>query len=67
MSVVKVKGVYQCYRVGTNYSQELLHTLVHLSNLGICQNTGLGGKKNKTRLSEECVSHKNLPLHYGLT
>lgn len=45
MNIVEVKGVYQCYCIGTNHSQELLHTLVHLSNLGVCQNTRLGKRK----------------------
>ena len=41
MNIMEVEGVYQCYCIGTNYSQEFLHTLVHLSNLGVCQNTRL--------------------------
>lgn len=60
---MEVEGVYQCYCIGTNYSQEFLHTLVHLSNLGVCQNTRLGKKQTdqSTRLSQQYASHKNLP------
>lgn len=48
MNIMEVEGVYQCYCIGTNYSQEFLHTLVHLSNLGVCQNTRLGKKNRQT-------------------
>lgn len=56
---MEVKGVYKCHCVGTDYGQELLDTLVHLSDLGISQNTHLAKWK---RWSGEYASGKNLPL-----
>lgn len=41
MDIMEVKGVHQCHCIGTNDSQELLHMLVHLGNLGTGQDTSL--------------------------